>query len=128
MIMTVSFLRTLLKPRIFILPKVKEADHPTRPSDGEFDYSFKEWDLWFDDEAIMNRKYTAVYEAIPITATASDTVRKDPSDSDIQVVATADPDGDMNGSGCGGFSAAQSLLLTLTCGAGIAFALKKRLG
>ena len=108
--------------------KVKEADHPTRPSDGEFDYSFKEWDLWFDDEAIMNRKYTAVYEAIPITATVSDTVRKDPSDSDIQVVATADPDGDVNGSGCGGFSAAQSLLLTLTCGAGIAFALKKRLG
>ena len=77
----------------------------------------------------MNRKYTAVYEAVPITETVqrSDDIS---DNSDIQVIASADPeDGrDDGGSGCAGFAAPQALLLTLFCGIGTALIVKKRLG
>ena len=121
---------TLLEKTVYNYgDKVKEAEHPVRPSDGEFDYIFKEWNIWFDDEAVMNRKYTAVYEAVPVTATVQDS--DDISDnSDIQVIASADPeDGqDNGGGGCAGFAAPQALLLTLFCGIGTALIVKKRLG
>lgn len=121
---------TLLEKTVYNYgDKVKEAEHPVRQSDGEFDYIFKEWNIWFDDEAVRNRKYTAVYEAVPITATVHDS--DDISDnSDIQVIASADPeDGqDNGGGGCAGFAAPQALLLTLLCGTGAALIVKKRLG
>lgn len=115
---------TLLEKTVYNYgDKVKEAEHPVRPSDGEFDYTFKEWDLWFDDEAVRNRKYTAVYEATPTTASAGASDEA-PDDSDIQVAASADVNDGRTG-GCGGVSAPQ-VLLTLLCGVGAAFIFRKK--
>ena len=75
----------------------------------------------------MNRKYTAVYEAVPVTATANDS-DGDSDNSDIQVIASVGPADGQDGGGCAGFAAPQALLLTLFCGIGTALIVKKRLG
>lgn len=101
--------------------KLIEPEHPVRESDGEYDYFFKDWGMWLEEYAVLNRTYVAQYTQTERTDTST------VEESETAVPVMAEPNETEPTSGCGSFATAEYCMLLIVLAVGTVITVRKRI-